>query len=350
MVKMRPGLGRVTPIAESDTTIRQQLKVQVMRGFGRAPVFAAWLVLSAAVAVAGPAINQFETKDLESNPGDLQFQSQNAVAFGQPRRQVKEIAPGQYAFDDNTVARERYALEMQMSIATWFRTRLGVEFEKERLEDPGAPARANAFEDLHLTGVALEGVFVVIPAKKEGLGLGLLTEYDHAIRGGANQLYIGPILQATSGPWTALANLLIVQHFGSPDRSRLLPPDRKQDFAYAAQLQYEVSQTWALALEAYGTLDRLGGSGTRAGDAALFGSFDQHRLGPVVYYRFDPAGDHPASRGKGGAAKSLAKDDDDAKSGDGGKQSSVSLGLGLLFGLNSKTPSETLKLSLEYNF
>ena len=318
-----------------------------MLGYGRAA--AAWLVMTTA-AFAGPAINQFETKDLESNPGDLQFQSQNAIAFGEPRRQVRETTPGHFAFDDNTVARERYALEMQMSIATWFRTRLGVEFEKERLEDPGAPARANAFEDLHLTGIALEGVFVIVPVKKDGLGLGLLTEYDKTIRGGLNQLYIGPIVQAVSGPWTALANLLIVQNFGSPDRSRLLPPDKKQDFAYAAQLQYEVSKTWALALEAYGTVDRLGNSGTQSAEAALFGSFDQHRLGPVVYYRFDPTGDHPASRSKAGRAKALAKDDDDDKSSDGGKEVSVSLGVGLLFGLNSNTPSKTLKLSLEYNF
>ena len=310
---------------------------------------AGWLVLTTA-AVAGPAVNQFETKDLESNPGDLQFQSQNAIAFGQPRRQVREIQPGQFAFDDNTVARERYALEMQMSIATWFRTRLGVEFEKARLEDPGSPARANAYEDLHLTGIALEGVFVVVPVKKDGVGLGLLTEYDKSIRGGGNQLYIGPIVQAVSGPWSALANLLLVQNFGSPDRAGLLPPDKKQDFAYAAQLQYEASQTWALALEAYGTVDRLGNSGTRSAEAALFGSFDQHRLGPVIYYRFDPTGDHPASRGKAGGAKSLANDDDDGKPGTGGKEASVSLGVGLLFGLNANTPNQTLKLSLEYNF
>jgi hypothetical protein len=312
-------------------------------------VIAVLMVVSAGSSLAGPAINQFETKDLESNPGDLQFQSQNAIAFGEPKRQVKATGPGRFAYDDNTIASQRYALEMQMGITSWFRTRLGVEFEKDRLEDPASPGRANAFEDLHLTGVALEGVFVAVPVKKEGVGLGLLTEYDHTLRGGANQLYIGPIVQAVSGSWTAIANLLFVQHFGAPDRARLQPPDKKQDFAYAAQVLYEVSPKWSVALEGYGTVDRIGGSGPRPAEQSLFGQIDQHRLGPVVYYRFDPSGERPQAQGKRAGVKALAKDDDD-KVGEGEKETSVSIGVGLLFGLNATTPNETLKLSLEYNF
>ena len=302
---------------------------------------------------AGPAVNQFETKDLESDPGEMQFQSQNAVSFGQPKRQVRQIAPGDYVYDDNTVARERYALEMQMSVATWFRTRVGVEFEKERLDDPGSVARANAFEDLHLTGVALEGVFVLVPVKGDGVGIGLLTEYDRAVRGGVSQFYAGPIIQAVSGPWTALANLLIVQHMGSNDKTNLIPADRKRDFAYAAQLQYTISPTWALALEAYGTVDRIGNSGTPPAEQKLFGDFDQHRIGPVIYYRFDPHGPGGSMKAAKAGVKGVGKDDDEGKPGakdDDDKKTTVSVGLGLLFGLNKNTPDETLKLSVEYNF
>ncbi len=313
-------------------------------------------------ARAGPAVNQFETKDLETSPGEMQFQSQNALAFGQPKRRVREDQPGMLTYDDNTVARERYALEMQMGITTWFRARLGIEFEKERLDDPVSPAHANAFEDLQLTGVALEGVFVAIPVKTYGVGLGLLTEYDASIRGGLNQLYIGPIIQAVSGPWSATANLLLVQNFGSPDKRHELPADRKRDFAYALQLQYEVSPTWALALEGYGTFDRIGGSGTQSAEQAAFGTFDQHRAGPVVYYRFkaDSGGrGGKASGGQPGLVKSVRKDDDDGPGGglenggkddDDDKKGTTSLGVGLLFGLNANTPSETVKVSVEVNF
>jgi hypothetical protein len=311
-------------------------------------VYAA-LLLQTTHLRAGPAINQFETKDLESAPGDMQFQSQNAISFGQPRRRFREDASGDFTYDDNSVARERYALEMQMGITTWFRTRLGVEFEKERLDDPASPAYANAFQDLHLTGIALEGVFVLIPVSKPGIGLGILTEYDHAIQGGTSQFYFGPIIQAVSGPWSATTNLLLVQHYGSPDRSAGVPADRKRDFAYAAQLQYQFPQAWALALEAYGTIDRLGHSGSQSAELAAFGSFDQHRLGPVVYYRFSPDSNRPpAMKGRlKGVAPGHDEKDDDA---DKNNERSVSVGVGLLFGLNGTTPSETLKLSLEYNF
>jgi hypothetical protein len=214
---------------------------------GRLAVIFACLVAATSASNAGPSVNQFEVKDLESEPGEMQFQSQNAISSGFAKRRVTQGGNGDLVYDDNTVAKERYALEMQMGITSWFRTRVGIEFEKERVDDPTSVARANAFQDLHLTGVALEGVFVFVPVKKEGIGLGLLTELDAPVRGGTRQVYVGPIVHALSGPWSALANLMLVQQFGSPQRG-LLPEDRKQDFAYAAQVKYDLSDAWGLAL------------------------------------------------------------------------------------------------------
>jgi len=232
------------------------------------------------------------------------------------------------------------------------RTRLGVEFEKSRLDDPGILARANAYEDLQLASVQLEGVLVFKPVKNDGIGLGLLTEFDSAVgaSGGGKQLYIGPIVQAASGPWTAIANLLLVQHFGSTGRLDTVPADRSVDFAYALQLQYEFSKTWAVAAESYGTFDRIAPSGSQDATLALFGRFDQHRAGPVVYYRFDPDPSKPAKL-TAAAAKGLSNGGDDDRPGAGGsKETSVSIGVGVLFGLNPNTPGLTYKLSLEYNF
>jgi len=302
--------------------------------------------------MAGPGVDQFEMKDLDSEPGDLQFQSQNAFSSGVPRRNVVQTAPGHYAFDDNPATRARLALEMQMGITSWLRTRLGIEFEKSKLDDPGLLARANAYEALQLSSIQLEGVVVFKPVKKDGIGFGLLTEFDSGVKAGGKQLYIGPIIQAVSGPWTGIANLLLVQHFGSPDAAHVLPADRSVDFAYALQLQYEISKTWAVALESYGVFDRVAPSGSQAEALALFGRFDQHRAGPVVYYRFNP---DPSKSAKASSVKGVAAAADDdtpgaAKSAGGEKETSVSLGVGLLFGLNANTPDQTLKLSLEYNF
>jgi hypothetical protein len=298
------------------------------------------VLLYAPAAIAGPAIGQFETKDLESKPGEIQFQSQNAFSFGQPGRRVNADEPGEARFDDNTIARERYALELQKGITTWLRARVGIEFEKERFDDPASIAQANAFGELKLSSISLEGVFILVSPGKSGFGLGLLTEYEHGVGPEADLFSAGPIIGLSSGPWSALANLLIVQHLDTPDR--------KRDFAYAAQIQYEASSSWALALEAYGTVDRIGRSGSRPVEQMGFPDFDQHRLGPVVYYRFGSQASPDATKSlvkPPGRHKTVKADDD----GDDHEEP-VSLGVGMLFGLNGNTPDKTLKLSLEVDF
>lgn len=314
------------------------------------------IVAGASPAAAGPGVDQFEVKDLESDPGDLQFQSISAFSGGMPQRRVVTTGPGQYQFDDNSVTKARSALEMQAGITEWFRTRIGVEFEKGRLEDPGTPARANAFEDMRLASVAIEGVVVLKPIKGDGVGFGILTEFDSGIKEGGKQVYAGPIIQAVSGHWSALANLLLVQHFGSIDAGQGPVADRSVDFAYALQVQYEISRAWAVALEGYGTFDRILAPGNQEQSLSQFGRFDQHRAGPVVYYRIDlPPGpaNIPKERGgvKGpglGAGGLKQADDDDAPA--GGNDRWVSIGVGVLFGLNANTPDRTIKLSLEYNW
>ena len=139
------------------------------------------MILQAQPAFAGPAVNQFEVKDLDSGPGDLEFQSQNAWTTGQPRRRSAIVAPGEKAFDDNTVIKQREALEIQLGITDWFRVRLGVEFEQERLDNPATLADVNSFASLKFDEVAVEGVLVFVKPKDEGIGLGLLMEYGSPV-------------------------------------------------------------------------------------------------------------------------------------------------------------------------
>lgn len=298
-------------------------------------------------AAAGPAVNQFEMKDLEVDPGQYQFQSQNAFMLGEPRRQYR-LQPGGTVFDENTVLRQRHALELEAHLTSFFRSRVGIEYEKERVDDPLLPARANAFEDLKLTSVAVEGVLVLLPVKGNGVGLGIMTEYDHALsRKEADNWYIGPILQAQTGPWRLTANLLAVRFF-SPAEAGVR--DDKWDFAYAAQLRYSYDETWSFALEGYGTVDRLPGTGVPGDGDLLFGGHDQHRIGPVIYYSYN-LGDRLSRRP--GAVKAVADDDDKRGSGDAEKddgQPKAILGVGVLAGITPSTPDLTLKWSLEVEF
>ena len=310
------------------------------------------MALQAQPVGAGPAVNQFEIKDLESAPGDVQIQSQNAWSTGQSRRRSAVAASGEIAFDDNTVIKQREALEIQLGITDWFRVRLGVEFEQERLDQPASFAEANSFAPLKFDEVAVEGVLVFVKPKEDGVGLGLLMEYGSPFgeMEAAAEFYIGPIVEAHTGPWSFIANLMLVKFMGGkaePGNDEFVR-DEKWDFSYATQLEYEISRNWGVALEAYGTFDRLGDTGSPGENRALFGDLDQHRAGPIAYYTFFPGEGASTRRVHAGAATALSDDVDGQKN--EAKELAVAIGTGVLFGLNENTPDLTYKLSVEVEY
>jgi hypothetical protein len=300
---------------------------------------AVWIFIAAGAAglataaAAGPAIGQFEVKSLDAEPGEIEFQSQNAYAFGVPRRKTV-LDNGELEGDDNSQARARNALELEFGITHSLKTRIGIEYEAERREEFTTLREADGFQDLKLDEYAAEVIWVAIPRTGDGIGLGFVVEFEvPAERGEAKTLIAGPIFEWASGRWQLTLNPTLVQFFGG-ERNDAGQQDEKIDFAYANHLKYHWSDSIDVALETYGTIERVGGRGGRSEEAALFGDFDQHRIGPVVYWNFDP--------GLGDTASVADDDDDDEKP--------VSLGLGALFGLNSNTPATTLKLSLEVYF
>lgn len=273
-------------------------------------------------AAAGPAIGQFELKDLEAGAGYMEFQSQNAWSFGQPGRKMATAPSGETLYDDNTVLKQRHALEIEMGFSTYLKMRLGIEFEKERIDDPTSRLEANAFDDLTLSELGGEVIAILVPREGDGAGLGLVVEVERPLESEEQTgLVFGPILELASGPWSASLIPMLVYSFGGevePGEQR----DNKLDFAYAAQATYTFSETWALAIEAYGTVERVLGAGHPSEEVRLFGDHTQHRLGPVLYYSYDIEDDGPT----------------------------VSIGTGFLAGLTPDTPDGTLKLSVEVEF
>lgn len=338
------------------------------------------LAASAGSAIAGgPAVNQFETKDLEAEPGNVQFQSQNAFMVGNPRRKSAMTPSGDTVVDNNSVSRMRLAQELEVHLTSFFRTRIGIELEKVRLDDPASFDTANAYDSLRATELQFEGVAVLVPVDKArgGVGLGLIAEYQHAlVQGEAHTLFMGTILQAVSGPWSATTNLFAVRHFAPAEHTDTggVLRDNKWDFAYAAQLKYHHSAEWDFALEAYGTVDRIGNTGQRDEASQLLGDHDQHRIGPVVYRTFQLGGEKvkhrlglgkPAAKAGSGVA-GVADDDDKPRAGGKGKNRGLGaagdkdddddesptarVGVGLLAGATPATPKLTMKLSLEIDF
>lgn len=314
---------------------------------GFAAVLGSAVVLAGQSALAGPAVNQFELKDLEAEPGAVEFQSQNAHSWGQPGRKAERDG-GEIVYDDNSVIKQRHALEVEMSLTHFFRLRLGIEYEKERLEEPASFASANDFDSLKLDEVAIEGVaiFARVP-EAGGVGVGMLAEFQHPLEAGElNSIVFGPILEAKYGSWGAVGNLTFINYFGGGDETPGgEPADKKWDLAYAGQVYYQASESWTFALEAYGTFDRLGNSGTPGDERAAFGDHDQHRIGPLIYYSFS-TGARDELRGVSQVRGSAV--DDDGKPDDDGME--VTIGTGLLFGLNENTPDTTLKWSVEVEF
>ena len=304
----------------------------------------ALVVLSFAVtpARAEPFIGQFELKTLESAPGSFEFQSQNAWSWDQPPRQIAS-GPDGTEFDENAVVRQRHAIELEMGFTRSIKMRVGAEFEKERLDEPATIQEANDFEDLSLTELGAEIVAILAPREGDGAGLGVVAELEGPLdQEEPNHFTLGPILEFQSGRWFAATVPMFVYAFGG-DTDEGEETDNKWDFAYAAQVTYTFSDAWALALEGYGTVDRLGSSGRPSESAKLFGDFDQHRAGPVLYYSVGFGGSPGAGPSAPGSALVAGAGEED-------EGATLTIGLGLLEGLNGNTPDHTLKLSIEVDF
>lgn len=281
------------------------------------------------LAHAEAFIGQFELKTLDSEAGSYEFQSQNAWAWDQPDRRV-ESDDDELLFDENALFKERYALEIEIGLSERYKMRVGIEGERERIDDPDSIEDANRFGSLRTLEVGAELIRILIPREADGFGLGAVVELEGPIdQEEANHLSIGPIFEYQMGEWFAAAVPMVVYAFGG-DTEEGERVDTKWDFAYAAQLKRTLSPSWSASLEAYGTIERLGNSGNPSEAARRFGDFDQHRAGLIVYYEHEFE-----------SARSTSPGEDAPE---------LRIGFGLLEGLNSNTADHTLKVSLEVDF
>lgn len=298
---------------------------------------ATWFALAAA-AYAEPAIGQFEIKSLDAEPGEIEFQSQNAYSFGQPRLKTGVNDEGDEVGDGNSVVRQRHALELEFGLTKTLKTRIGIEYEKERSEFEAGQPPGTHYDALKLDEIGAEVIWAAFPRHGDGVGLGFVVEYEQPTSGdGPKHLIGGPIFEWASGPWQATFNPLLIQHFGG-ERNDDGKADEKLDFAYTARVMYEMSRSVSLAVEAYGTIERLGSTGAPSEESEVFGDFNQHRVGPVVYWTM-------AMEGVARSPFRPASGDDDED-----EMPAMTIGLGVFQGLNANTPDTTLKLSFEAFF
>lgn len=291
------------------------------------PRFVAIYVVATLVCVraqAEPFIGQFELKTLTTEPGAIELQSQNAWAWDQPTRRVTTNEEGELLVDENSAFRERYALEAEIGLAPRLKMRVGIEGENEWVDDPASPSQAGEFAGLDIGEAGAEVIAVLLEREADGFGLGMVAEVEGPFdQEEPNHLTLGTIFEYQTGAWLFAAVPMAVRAFGGdtePGEVR----DEKWDFAYAVQLQRKISEQLSIALEGYGTVERIGNSGHPSEAAQTFGDAQQHRLGPVTYFSHE--------WGAGEETKELT------------------IGLGWLKGLTSETADHTAKLSIEFDF
>ncbi len=295
---------------------------------------------AAASADAAPVIGQFELKTLDSATGSVELQSQNAWSWGHPARQVASATDG-LVIDDNAVIRQRHALEIELGFTSRLKMRAGIEFEKERIDDPATLAQVDAFDALRLNDIGLELIAVLAQRTGDGVGVGVVAEFERSRdRDEPDTLVLGSIVEFRAGRWFVAAVPMVVRASGGD--SGEAPSDDKWDFMYAAQLSYGVADRWSIALEGYGTVERIQDNGHPSEAAQVFGDFDQHRAGVIVYYT-SALGCVTCERAAPIAASLIG-------SGGADDSTTLTIGVGLLTGLNGNTPDQTLKLSIELDF
>ena len=299
-----------------------------------------------AVAPAHAQLNQFEIREPKVEAGEVEVEYLWDYHFQRPRRRFIEDPPGSGAvvFDDNDFNRQRHTLGLAYGLTNWLSLQVAVEAEQARFEDVETFAMANAFGELKITEIQLEGTIVLIPTGKRGFGVAALIEHNIALeRGEAHQLFLGTALQYVQGPWSATANLYVVKNVGGrEERDGMFIKDERLDFQYAAQIKYSVNDNFALALEGYGVVERLANSGTKSEERELLGDFDRHLWGPILYYSWTADDRATKKPGKGMRVRNADADDKNGPK--------YKLGAGILFGLNDNTSPVVLKSILSVEF
>jgi hypothetical protein len=300
------------------------------------------LLTSGLTVFASPrAYAQFEVKEVTVEKGEVEFEYNADYHTGNPSRKFA-LDSGEIIADENDVLRQRHAIELGFGFTDRLKVSVGTEFEEERFDDVDNVSLVNAFGSLKASSIEAEGTYVLLPMDGNSFGLAAYTGIEHALESGeGNIARVGALMSLRQGSLSASANFIFAKNFSGSDPEE--NSDDRWDFEYATQIAYEMSGRLTLAVEAFGTVKRIGSSGSPGDGALAFGDQDQHRIGPVVYYTLTREA-HQRS------AMKLGKDDDDGKEDEGDDEGGVTLGAGVLFGLNNDTADATLKWSLAAEF
>jgi hypothetical protein len=186
-------------------------------------------------------------------------------------------------------------------------------------------------ENLQGNAVEVETEFALLKRQGDGIAISFQTGYEQAFNHGAqvdgdpNQFGFGPIIELAKGPFLLTLNPLFTKQIGTfADQEGL-------GFEYGWRGEYDFTKHWGLGVEMFGEIEDLANAGP-------FNS-QVHSIGPTLFYDF--GGD--SNEAKGGDDEGKAKTGDDSSKVSSPSATSLSMNIGVQFGLTDATSDTALK-------
>jgi len=286
----------------------------------------AWTAALSVIAAAGltvtgsrPALAEYEIQETDVEKGEVEVEYRGAVHSGFTKGEEKAAATEGTAADTDEeqgeFLRQSHDLEFQYGLTDRFMFSTSITAD-EPLD-----------QDFNPSAVELEAQYEVIERKGDGIGFALDASYSFATRGGeADEFQFAPYVEWASGPLMLTINPYFGTQIGKNRDTNGL------GFEYGWRAEYKVAPRWGLGVEMFGEIDELAHAGPF--------NAQTHSIGPTLF--FDPfGGDDEDAGGEGDA------DEDDAA---GASQASLSLNVGVQFGLTDATSDTALKFQGSLQF
>jgi hypothetical protein len=286
----------------------------------------AWTAVLSVIAAAGltvtvsrPALAEYEIQETDVEKGEAEVEYRGAVHSGFTKGEEKAAGTEGTAADideeQGEFLRQSHDLEFQYGLTDRFMFSTSITAD-EPLD-----------KDFNLSAVELEAQYEVIERKGDGIGFALDASYSFATRGGeADEFQFAPYVEWASGPLMLTINPYFGTQVGNNRDTNGL------GFEYGWRAEYKVAPRWGLGVEMFGEIDELAHTGPF--------NAQTHSIGPTLF--FDPfGGDDEDAGGEGDA------DEDDAA---GASQASLSLNVGVQFGLTDATSDTALKFQGSLQF
>jgi hypothetical protein len=278
---------------------------------------AAWLTLAA----TRPVLAEFQIQEADIEKGEVEIEYRGAYHWGVPE-----------ATEENENANDlvqSHELELSMGISDWWLIQVTGGFDQP------------LHDNLEGSSVELETEFAMIKREGDGIAVSFQLGYEQAINnhkhlddGEPGAFGFGPIVEAASGKFLLTLNPVFTKQIGTfADQEGL-------GFEYGWRGEYDLTKRWGVGVEMFGEIE----------DLANAGSFDDqvHSIGPTLF--FNLGGDDDEAKGGDEDEHAKAGDDDDNGQAAGPPETSLSMNVGLQFGLTDATSDTALKFQGSFSF